>query len=64
MKSPIQSKPVERNSITAQGRKTGVTQSDCCGSGKCCEVPSCGGSAVPASACQISANADTEQTEE
>jgi hypothetical protein len=35
MKSPIQSKPVERNSIIAQ-QKNGVTQSDCCGSGKCC----------------------------
>ena len=35
MKSPIQSKPVERNSIAAQ-QKNGVTQSDCCGSGKCC----------------------------
>ena len=52
MKSPIQSKPVERNSITAQ-QKNGVTQSDCCGSGKCCVggcIPflnTCAGVCVP-----------------
>ena len=36
MKSPVQAKPVERNAKSAQHATKGVTQSDCCGSGKCC----------------------------
>lgn len=36
MKSPVQSKPVERNAVLAEQKNNGVTQSDCCGTGKCC----------------------------
>ena len=36
MKSPVQARPVERRSLSARGASKGVTQSDCCGSGKCC----------------------------
>jgi len=36
MKSPIQAKPVERAARPTQRNENGVTQSDCCGSGKCC----------------------------
>jgi len=36
MKSPVQAKPVDRSLKSAQRSDNGLTQSDCCGAGKCC----------------------------
>lgn len=52
MRSPIQAKPVERALKTAERSDRGLTQSDCCGAGKCCVgacVPfvGCVGACVP-----------------
>jgi hypothetical protein len=53
MKSPIQAKPVERALHCAERTDRGLTQSDCCGAGKCCVggcIPflnTCAGVCVP-----------------
>jgi hypothetical protein len=37
MKMPVQAKPVDRQaSFARRNEDSGLTQSDCCGSGKCC----------------------------